>query len=156
MSPISRPRRPKKSATTRATCVRLPLPLVDSCHPKAPAPEGAVPLGLVGLLSHGAAVSPSASGGTGSDMCGLRRMRRIGERGRKPPDPCFRPRIRGLTPPRSPRILPDECLDRRRFFHAGELLIQAVVAIREAVVIDAEQLQERGVEVVDVARILHD
>ena len=38
--------------------------------------------------------------------------------------------------------------------HVGEAMVPAGVAIREPLVIEAEQVEDRGVEVVDVHRVL--
>ena len=41
-------------------------------------------------------------------------------------------------------------------FHAGQACIQALILEREPLVIDAQRVQDRGVQIVDVHGILHD
>jgi putative ATP-binding cassette transporter len=47
-------------------------------------------------------------------------------------------------------------LDDPRRFHAGQALVQPLVADAEAPVIEAEQVQHGGVEIMDVDGVLHD
>ena len=47
-------------------------------------------------------------------------------------------------------------LDDARLLDAGQPLIEPLVAVGEALVVDAEQVQHRGVEVADVDRVLDD
>src|SRR5262245_18058773 len=49
-----------------------------------------------------------------------------------------------------------ELVDHVRFLDAGEPLVQALVAVAEAAVVVAEQVQDGGVEVADVDGVLDD
>ena len=49
-----------------------------------------------------------------------------------------------------------QLLDHLRRLDAGQLLVEPLVAVREPLVVEAQQVQHRGVEVVDVDRVLDD
>ena len=65
-----------------------------------------------------------------------------------------------LTPPaRRPSPLPrlrQQLLDHLRRLDAGQPLVEALVPDAEPLVVEAEQVQHRGVEVADVDRVLDD
>ena len=52
--------------------------------------------------------------------------------------------------------LGEELLDHVRRLDAGQPLVEPLVAEREALVVEAQQVQHRGVEVADVDRVLDD
>ena len=54
------------------------------------------------------------------------------------------------------RILHCQFLDHLRRLDAGQPLVEALVAVRESFVIEAQQVQHRGVEIADVHRVFDD
>src|SRR5437868_3997922 len=52
--------------------------------------------------------------------------------------------------------LRDKFLHHTRFFHARELLVESLELHREALVVEAQQIENGCVEISDVQRVLHD
>src|SRR5215212_9736702 len=67
----------------------------------------------------------------------------------------FAPGSRRIGPVAFSRRLADEFADRLRAFDADELLVEAAVEVGEAVGVEAQLLQDGGVQVLDVERLLH-
>src|SRR5687768_13496195 len=71
------------------------------------------------------------------------------------------PRVTTRANPPSPRVrffmplLRENIFDDVSLLHAGELHIQALIAVRKPLVIDPEQMKDRRLEVPDVNRISH-
>ena len=62
------------------------------------------------------------------------------------------PRMRAISDRSCALDSRDQLRDHLRRFDAGELLVEALIEVREPFVVEAQQLQHGGVEVVDVAR----